>query len=433
MNRKEAEDYVYASYLKAEKLNDYSLPDSMKRDPSLTKCAIEELSTTPCATITGSKGKGSVAHLLSSILEVELSVGMMTSPHVNSFNERFCVNRVPCDDAMLVDTLNEVKELFSEAEEALSSRAYISPIGIQAAAALLLFKRYRTQFNIIECGKGVKYDDVNNIKHRYAVVNSIFLEHTRELGSTVKEIAEDKASIITGEQSCVYVGKQEYDDVVAILKKRANEFGVQLKVYGEHFAARNIKYLSNGMLFDVTIGDQLYKDVRIPLLGEHQARNCALALTVALDILNRPSVTSIKERLANVCIPAGRMQILSRDPLILVDACINRTSCKEVVNVLEKLEVRNVNLIVGIPDDKDYKGVIDVIRDMVDRVILVKSTSMHYIFTNKQLEYLSEVGIDAVQLDYVADALEDFKKCCKPVVILGTTSLITDVSQIMIK
>lgn len=112
---------------------------------------------------------------------------------------------------------------------------------------------------------------MNNIRHDYAVINRIFLEHTRELGDTLTAIAEDKSHVITGEQKCVYFAEQD-PEVLKVLVRHAEAMQVPYKIYGRDFQAENIRYTCSGMLFDVLIGDNIYPDLQIPLLGEHQAK-----------------------------------------------------------------------------------------------------------------------------------------------------------------
>lgn len=159
------------------------------------------------------------------------------------------------------------------------------PHGHSGGPGTDLFSEKHTDFNVFECGKGAKYDDVNNIRHDYAVMNRIFLEHTRELGDTLAAIAEDKSHVITGEQKCVYFAEQE-PEVLEVLQRRAETLHIPYKIYGRDFHAENIRYTCFGMQFDVEIGDNIYADLQIPLLGEHQAKNCALALAVCVDVLS---------------------------------------------------------------------------------------------------------------------------------------------------
>lgn len=97
--QKKAEDFVYASYLRAATHQDYAAQDAGKRHPELTRSLLRQKSIAPCVVVTGSKGKGSVANMISRILQTNLSVGLMTSPHITDFRERFRVNDTMISEA----------------------------------------------------------------------------------------------------------------------------------------------------------------------------------------------------------------------------------------------------------------------------------------------------------------------------------------------
>jgi len=431
MNRQEAENYVYQSYLKAARFQDFQIKDEFKRKPQLSKKIIEELSDTPCVVVTGSKGKGSISSMIAQILQSEKKVGLMTSPHLVDFCERFKVNGKDMSDEKFIHHIEQVKKSFDLVENEIAQQECISPMGIQAAVALSYFREQQTQFNVFECGKGAKYDDVNNIVHDYAVINSIFLEHTRELGMTLAEIAENKSAVINGNQKCVYVAEQN-PEVLEIIRKRAAEKNVMLKVYGEDFYAQNICFTNTGMVFDVVIGSSLFQEISIPLLGEHQARNTALALAVGLDILDYVNMDEIKIKLKQLDWP-GRMEVLSSKPFVMLDACINRESCIELCKVAKELKLEKVTAIVGIPDDKDYLGVIKEVSLISDQIILTKSQNPHYQFTNKQSENLKKEGISFFYFENIEEALHGAMKKGMPTIILGTTSLISEVKKLQCK
>lgn len=488
MNRKEAEDFVYKSYLKAQKYQEYGAKDSKKRRNDLTFDLIRKRSNTPCVVVTGSKGKGSVSNMISQILQTEFTVGLMTSPHIVDFCERFRVNGGKISDEEFVKQMLSIQEEIEAIDAVIPKNVCISPMGIQAYLALNYFESQGTQFNIFECGKGAKFDDVNNIKHDYAVINSIFLEHTRELGDTIEEIAMDKAHVITkgensvgkdvfgksGEQKCVYVAEQ-IPSVLKVIQDRAEKFGVPLKIYGRDFWAENICYTKAGMRFDVVIGEDVYSDISIPLLGEHQAKNCALALAVCRDVLEdfcvlkrkdvlgksdlleknileeysfpdkkdkleslnlvrkkkeikNLNISKMKKSLAKLTWP-GRMEVISEEPFMLLDACINGASCENVIKVLKHLKIEEVTLIVGIPDDKDYAGVVRAMKDMASNIILTKSQNPHYVFTRRQQERLEQDRIKTQWVESVSEALQKAKEKDKPIVILGTTSVIAEIKK----
>lgn len=439
--QKEAEDFVYASYLLAATHQDYAAKDAGKRHPELTRSLLRQKSIAPCVVVTGSKGKGSVANMISRILQTNLSVGLMTSPHITDFRERFRVNDTMISEVSFCRLMAQIRPEILNIASDLPESICISPMGIQADLALTYFSEKHTAFNIFECGKGAKYDDVNNIRHDYAVINRIFLEHTRELGDTLAAIAEDKSHVITGEQKCVYFAEQE-PEVLEVLVRRAEAMQVPYKIYGRDFQAENIRYTCSGMLFDVVIGDNIYPDLQIPLLGEHQAKNCALALAVCMDVMadlcresdtlyifSEPMCNQIRRQLSAIHHP-GRMELLSSDPFVLLDACIHSASCENVKDVLRHLGISNCTVIVGIPEDKDYAGVVRSMKDVAARIILTRSGNPHYHFSKNQQETLVQEGISAEWTDSVKQALTLAASFPNPIVILGTTSVISEVAQV---
>ena len=432
---KEAEDFVYASYLRAATHQDYAAKDAGKRHPELTRSLLRQKSITPCVVVTGSKGKGSVANMISRILQTNYTVGLMTSPHITDFRERFRVNDTIISEADFCRLMTQIRPEILDIASDLPESVCISPMGIQADLALTYFSEKHTDFNVFECGKGAKYDDVNNIRHDYAVINRIFLEHTRELGDTLTAIAEDKSHVITREQKCVYFAEQE-QEVLNVLVRRAEMLQVPYKFYGRDFQAENIRYACSGMLFDVVIGDNIYPDLQIPLLGEHQAKNCALALAVCADVmadLYRESTTfsmpAVRKNLSLLHWP-GRMEVLHSDPFVLLDACINSASCENVKDVLRHLGISNCTVIVGIPEDKDYAGVVRSMKDVAARIILTRSGNPHYHFSQHQKEVLMQEEILTEWTDSVKQALTLAASFPNPIVILGTTSVISEVAQV---
>ena len=432
--QKEAEDFVYASYLRAAAHQDYAAKDAGKRHPELTRSLLRQKSLTPCVVVTGSKGKGSVANMISRILQTNLCVGLMTSPHITDFRERFRVNDTMISEADFCRLMAEIQPEILDIASDLPESVCISPMGIQADLALTYFSEKHTAFNVFECGKGAKYDDVNNIRHDYAVINRIFLEHTRELGDTLAAIAEDKSHVITGEQKCVYFAEQE-PEVLEVLVRRAEAMQVPYKIYGRDFQAENVRYTCSGMLFDVVIGDNIYPDLQIPLLGEHQAKNCALALAVCMDVmadLCRKSKTfsmpAVRNNLSLLHWP-GRMEVLRFDPFVLLDACINSASCENVKEVLRHLGIQNCTVIVGIPEDKDYAGVVRSMKNVATRIILTRSGNPHYHFSQHQREVLMQEGILTEWTDSVKQALNLANSFSDAIVILGTTSVISETEQ----
>lgn len=424
----EAESYIYQSYLKAEKHLNFKDQDAIKRHPQYSKEILHKLSGTPSITVTGSKGKGSVAYMISEILQTKYNVGLMTSPHISDFCERFRINGKKISDIDFIKCVEKIKPVFDKIEQTLASQEYISPIGIQAAIALTYFNQNQTKLNVIEHGKGAKYDDVTNINHQYAVINTIFLEHTRELGKTFEEITKDKVCTITEDVKIAATAEQK-PEVLEIIHNQAKQKKCRLLEYGKDFGAENVKFSQSGMVFDVVTSQNKYTDIKIPLFGIHQAKNCALAIAVCEQILPNINILKMKQKLSALEWP-GRQEIISSKPFIMLDACINRLNAERVKETLKNLDFTRVVTIIGIPDDKDFLGVAEVMTDISEEIILTKSSNPHYIFTEKQIEVLKQKNIKVNHTNSLLEALNLVKKYNVPIVILGTTSLISDAKNI---
>lgn len=429
MRRDEAEDFIYASYMAAASSLGYGAPDSEKRHPELTHALLRSLARTDAAIVTGSKGKGSVARMAAALLGTEVPVGLMTSPHIRRFNERFCVDGKAITDEELAAAVTEVAPAIEAIEAGLQPAQFVSPIGIECAAALAWFSARGAKADILECGKGARFDDVTNVPHRFCAINTVFLEHTRELGPTVEAIAADKAYAIQPECEAAFIGPQTPEALHAI-EKRAKALDVPLRCYGQDFEAADIHLTPSGIVCTLRWDRGVLEDVAMPLLGEFQARNAALALALADAMAPHPlEDDQIRAAFAGITIP-GRMELVSRDPLLVVDACINRASAREVTEALAHLEAASgLIAIVGIPDDKDYAGVVHEMADVADEVWLTASQNPHYVFTSEQGRRLRAEGIETRFCPTVAGALAEARAAGRPACLLGTTSVIAEAEE----
>lgn len=432
MTRKEAEDYVYESYLTADRCYGYDTADAERRFPGYSADVIRRLCPhDEAVVITGSKGKGSVAVMAEAILRGRYRTGLLTSPHLSDFCERFRIDGTQVSDDMFVGHMARVRQEFEPVRAGLPADRCISPMGVQAAAAMSMFAEAGVERMVLECGKGARYDDVNNVPHRYAVINTVFLEHTRELGSTVAEIAADKAHVITSDTRVVCVGRQQAE-ALEVIMRRVRAMGAEAMVYGRDFRCMNVRSGHGGTTFDADICGSVYKDLSLPLIGAFQAENCVLAMAACSAMTGGlPTEEQLRRAVASVSRP-GRMEILSSDPFILLDACINRASGAGVIACIESMGLSGCCTVIGIPDDKDYAGVAQVMAPVSDFILLTASDNPHYRFTpDCQRETLRSMGIGADVARSVRDSVDRALLTGRPVVILGTTSVVTEVRSVL--
>ncbi|MBQ7584583.1 MAG: hypothetical protein IJT24_08220 [Lachnospiraceae bacterium] len=431
MTRQEAEDYIYASYMRALPFLSYDMPDSEKRHPGYTEGIIKKhYAGTPSVAVTGSKGKGSVAYILSRILSLYGKTGLMTGPHIESFNERFRAGDSVIGDDEFAGIISSLTPELESIKCDPGKGEFISPIGIETAAAEVFFLRHHTDYDIYEHGKGVRYDDVKNVPASYGIINTIFLEHTRELGGTLKDIARDKACIIRPGMKGIYAGWQS-DEVRDIITEMARENKVPLKLAGRDFDVSDIVFHDMGMSCTVTTGRRSYSSLGISLMGSAQCRNLALALAAAEDIAGEGFCASDEdmEGLRKVLSELswfGRLSVLSRDPFVLADCCINRASAAGALEVLKELGIYKALFILAIPDDKDYLGVAQAVAREGHDIVLTRISNAHYRFTGVQTERLREAGISC---GYAEDITEAIGQAEGPAAILGTTAMLPAVKS----
>lgn len=426
MTRDEAESCIFASYMAAQPSLDFSAPDAGKRHPEVARELLRSLARTPSAIVTGSKGKGSVARMAGAILGTRYKVGVMTSPHLVRFAERFTVDGAPIPDDAFVAAVEAVKPAFDRIQEGLPEGWFISPVAYECAVALWWFAEEGCDFSILECGKGARFDDVASVPHAWCAINKVFLEHTRELGATLSAIASDKSFAIAPGTRKAYIGPQAAEALDAI-GRRAQELQVPLACYGKDFCAGPVRWERGGISFDLRCQDLLLPDVHLPLLGEFQARNAALAAALARGMAG-PGLAGeeIREGLGSVRIP-GRMEIMREEPLVLLDACINRASAAEVVSALSHLGIEGgLCTVLAIPDDKDFLGVAEALSPRCRTLVLSASANPHYVFTERQKETLQERGIGALWIPRAEEAIAYALALGAPTVLLGTTSFVSE-------
>lgn len=427
----EVEQFIYSSYVKRYK----EIPggdDSGVRSPHLTRRMLDEMGGKDRfmnnIMITGSKGKGSLSLMLAKILEGQgCRVGLFTSPHLRDYRERIRVNGQAISEEALLEIANELEPRYRAIEGELPPHRYIGPVGATAVLAMSYFHQMHTDFNVVECGRGARYDDVNQIRGMMAGINKIFLEHAGPLGYTLDDVAHHKAGIIKSGMKGVYTAAQsKYPELV--LRYEARKFEIPVYQYNNDFVAYDIQLGKDGTSFSVRteLGD--YRDLRIPLLGQHQAENAALAVAMAEGAIGESLIPEkVREALRDLHWP-GRMEILAEEPLVILDGCISVPSMKEVDRILSFLPRKKVVSVVAIPEDKDYLGVLELVKEYAGPVILTHADNDYLKFSEKQVEEAGKI-LPVEFYPRVAEAMDRARSLAGEedlILCLGTQSFIKD-------
>lgn len=433
----DVENFVYASYMKALPHIPPGLPDKDVRNPIYSRMLLDKLGRPDAAQynllVTGSKGKGSVSRMVSSLLQAHgYKVGLFSGPHLVQFNERIRINGRAVSDQDLMRYADLIQPAVDGIQSTLPANHYLGPVGIIAVMAMLYFLDNATQYNVIECGKGARYDDVNMVSSNGSLINTVFEEHMPKLGTSIVEIARDKAAVIKSTQDFTLSAAQR-PEVHEIIRKEANSKGVPLYSYDHHFCCKNVEVTSKGTRFDVSTEQGSYPNLSLRLLGRHQAYNAALAIGAAEKILGGLDADRVAHCFQNLTWP-GRLEIIDHDPTVVLDGCINRECAQYIAEFVESTGKKQVVFIVGIPDDKDYMGVIQRIKPLAAAIILTQTKNRYLKFCGDQLQRVKDAMGGPVYfaptIDQALHQAQALVSAEDMVCIIGTQSLVKDTKEL---
>ena len=324
---------------------------------------------TPTIHIAGTNGKGSTAAFCESILRnAGYKVGLYTSPHLNHFGERIQINRVPLSENELIQLVAKVKHVVE------NLKIPITFFEFATAMAFLHFAEQETDINVIEVGMGGRLDATSLCKGDITIITSIAKDHTSYLGTKIEEITFEKASVIK-EGGTVFAIKGT-KKVHEVIKSISDIKSATAQFLGEHFVLKKNPGKNSPSLITYQNPNVCLKDLEISLAGGFQASNAALALSACLHHARKSgkeiSEQSIRTSLKNTSW-AGRMEVISSRPTILLDIAHNPAAVKEMAKSAQKLfSYTRVIVIYGAMKDKQSDEMLQELTNFADHFILVR-------------------------------------------------------------
>ncbi|CAB4601392.1 MAG: dihydrofolate synthase [Actinobacteria bacterium] len=353
-------------------------PES-KIEPSLNRIAalVDALGSPqlsfPTIHIGGTNGKTSTSRMVDALLtELDYRTGRFTSPHLESFLERISIKGAPISAAELIATYNDIA-LYLDLIDSRSEHP-ISYFEAVTALAFVAFAEHPVDIGIIEVGMGGDWDATNVVQSAVSVLMPIGLDHTEYLGETIEEIARTKAGIIKPE-SHVVLAAQEPEVARILLEKVLEKSAIPYRE-GIEFALLRRDIAVGGQLISVKGVHGEYTDIYLPLHGAHQAANAAVAIaTVEAFVGVQLDSELVRAAFANVSSP-GRLEILHRDPTVIVDAAHNPHGAKALAETIRtEFDFESIFCVLGILGDKDVSGFLKALEPVVDRLVVTKSDS----------------------------------------------------------
>jgi dihydrofolate synthase/folylpolyglutamate synthase len=378
--------------------------------------------------IAGSKGKGSVAAMIESVLRASgLKTGLFTSPHLNRFPERIQVGGEPVSNDEFAAGVAAVAGAVERAKAKMPGRALVT-FDILTALGFLLFQEHGVEAQVIEVGLGGELDSTNVFgpgeKH-CAVITNIGLEHTEILGDTIPLIARQKAGIIVA--GCPTVMAPQRESAAEVIRAVAKERGSELTEVALACNLRRDAVSADSQVFRLRTPVAGYQ-VKMPLIGKHQLDNAATAI-LALEKL-APTVkldeAAVKAGFEALKWP-GRIEVLKRRPLIVVDAAHTADSGRRLRDAAaEYLRVDQATLVIGVMSDKDLEGIAMAVEPVARRVIATRADHPRALEAEKVARVFRDLGIETYVEHTVGAAIDAALAMASPadaVIVLGSVAL----------
>lgn len=300
--------------------------------------------------VAGTNGKGSVSHMLASVFQVcGFKTGLYTSPHLFDFRERIKINGQAISEEEVVRFVEENKQVFEDIKPSFFE--------MTVAMAFNAFRAHQVDVAIIETGLGGRLDSTNIIEPILSVITNIALDHTQFLGSTLREIAGEKAGIIKPNVP-VLIGETQ-DEIADVFTEAAKKHKSEIRFADQQLKSRCVA--SNFEKQSIEVDEDLYE---LDLLGVYQAKNIVTALA-ALNQL-KPHFDFPKEKIKAALSAVkfntgliGRWDIVSRQPLIICETSHNEAGIIEMVKQLRTLANGGaVHIVTGMVNDKDANSIL---------------------------------------------------------------------------
>lgn len=311
--------------------------------------------------IAGTNGKGSVSHLLASILmEAGYKTALCTSPHLKDFRERIRINGQMVPEGFVTDFVEKHRAFFEQIQPSFFE--------MTIAMSFQYFAENSIDIAVVETGLGGRLDSTNVVMPEVSIITNIGLDHVNLLGDTLEKIAEEKAGIIKP-MIPVVIGRTQAE-TQAVFENKASGCQSELLYADKMLETRNVSFdmKSGSFSADVYLGELLWlESVQCPLGGYYQPGNLITSLS-ACKVLNSKGwhITdeNIREGVLNVIKNTGlmgRWQVLSQQPRVICDTGHNVDGIKFIVNQLAALQYKQLHFVLGVMNDKDVSGVLELL------------------------------------------------------------------------
>ncbi len=407
MDYQQAIDYLasYTDYEIAPRLAHNAANYDLRRVEELLSRAGNPHRRVRSVHVAGTNGKGSTAAMIAAVLTASgYATGLYTSPHLHTWRERIRVDGELISEAELTALVSRLQP----GVEAVNRRAAYGRLTTFEILTVLAFAHFAgkgADFQVLEVGMGGQFDATNVITPEVGVITSVSLDHTEVLGSTLAEIAGEKAGII--KPGGIVVLSPQTDEVDRVIEDTCRRRGAGLVRVGRDVIGRATGFEDGGQRLQVK-GRRGTYELSLPLLGRHQRDNATTAVA-ALEVLAEKgfniSREGIARGLAQVSWP-GRLQVIGQRPLIVVDGAHNPDGARRLVESLgECFDFERAVLVIGASDDKDVAGIVSELAPFFKSVVATHSHHPRALAAAAVGAEFARHGVEAMSVDDLPAAL----------------------------
>lgn len=341
----------------------------------------------PVIHLTGTNGKTSTARVIEQVLrEAGLSTGRYTSPHLHDLRERISLNGSLITRERFIDTWDDVLPFIEivDAESQADGGPPMTYFEVLTVAAYAAFADAPIDVAIVEVGLGGVWDATNVADASVAVVTPVAVDHTRLLGDTLEQIAMEKRGIV--KPGTITVVARQEPEVDQVLAEHIAEVGATVRREDQDFTVTDREPAVGGQQVTLQGLAATYADLFVPLFGEHQAHNAAVAIAAVEAFLGggeQPLEDDIlRTALAEVTSP-GRLEIVRRSPTVLVDAAHNLAGAQALREALnDSFTFAKLVGVIAILQEKDADAILEALEPVLDHVVISRSTSPRAVSPN---------------------------------------------------
>lgn len=384
--------------------------------------------------VAGTNGKGSVSKYLEEGLSAcGYKMGLYTSPYIETFNERIRYDGADISD----EDLEYYGQKVVSAAEAMVADGLDSPTEFEVvtAIAFLYFAGRQADITILEVGLGGIGDSTNVVKSPLAsVITSISYDHMAQLGSSLAEIAVNKAGII--KTGCPVIANVPQRDAAKIIARKAYAMGSRLyDISGIRAAVSDETPFSQKVSMELY--EKSYSDVEISMVGRHQAENLKTALAT-LEILRKSGAVKLDrealyEGLKRARQP-GRFEVISEDPLVIIDGAHNEAGAQALQETMaQHFAGKKILLVAGILADKEIDSIVKFLTKITDHIIVTEPDNPRKLAAEKLAEHVADFGVAAEAVPDVEAAVHRAKELADGydvILFAGSLYLIGDVRRL---